>query len=153
MLHLPVIFTIFGILNIYKKMTRSTYRLFLIVALILWTALVLYGSLATGIKLPRTGWLGWLARHDEVVHFFFYMGEVLFLLLLLVNIPAWGKALFVLNVILLSGMIEMIQGQIGRSRDINDFLANTLGACAGALAAWGINAFLRRYAPQLIAAG
>lgn len=121
-------------------MRNKTYRTLLIFCTLIWTALVLYGSLAPGDDLPPAGWLAWIPHLDKVVHFIFYAGETT-LLLLLFEPRGWRKLWVILPVIATSGLVEYLQGRFfERSNDPWDFLANTLGAC---FALW-LAPFLKR---------
>ena len=60
---------------------RCKYTTVLNVLLGLWTVGVLYGSLAPGDDLPSAGWFDWIPYFDKVVHWGFYFGETLLLLL------------------------------------------------------------------------
>ena len=129
-------------------MKRKTYRSILFAALLLWSALILYGSLAPGDGLPPSGWLAWLTRiphYDKLIHFGFYFGEVA-LLLLFFNPSRRGKILLVGGAVLLSGAIELIQPHVGRSCDLSDFAANSAGALCAAAAAVPIGRFMQRRA-------
>lgn len=118
------------------------YRTVLNWLLGLWSVGVLYGSLAPGNDLPSAGWFDWIPYFDKVVHWSFYFGETL-LLLLRFNPRGWRRAAVVCAVILCSGGIEFIQGALGyRSKDLFDFIANSCGALCGLIAAPGISRWM-----------
>ncbi|MFQ8805140.1 MAG: hypothetical protein ACLR8Y_08685 [Alistipes indistinctus] len=56
-------------------MHKPRYKFVLTLLLVLWTAGVLYGSLAPGDDLPPAGWLAMIPYFDKVVHFGFYFGK------------------------------------------------------------------------------
>ena len=115
-------------------MWNNRYKFWLTFLWLLWTAGVLYGSLAPGDDLP-TGWFAWIPHFDKAVHFGFYAGEMI-LLLLLFNPPTWRRGGVLLLVIAASALIEYLQGAyFGRSKDGWDLLANAVGALCGLLAA------------------
>lgn len=121
-------------------MRKATYRNLLILAVILWTALVLYGSLASGDSLPSSGWLKGIPNLDKLVHFVFYAGETT-LLVLLFDLWGWRKLFVWLPVVAGSALIEYLQGAyFGRSCDAWDLMANILGA---SFALW-LSAYIRR---------
>lgn len=116
-------------------MSNKSYKRLLIFCTVLWTAVVLYGSLAPGDDLPPTGWLAWIPHFDKVVHFIFYAGQTT-LLLLLFEPRGWRKLLVIIPVIGFSALIEYLQGRyFDRSNDSWDLLANTLGACSALMLA------------------
>ena len=49
-------------------MHKPRYKFVLTLLLVLWTAGVLYGSLAPGDDLPPAGWLAMIPYFDKVVH-------------------------------------------------------------------------------------
>lgn len=122
-------------------MQNRIFRVVLWSLLVVWTGLVLYGSLAKNDDLPPVGWLTMIPYFDKLVHFGFYFGEAT-LLLLLFNISTRGRILIVASVILFSGFIEIVQPYLGRGGDSIDFLANTLGAIFGMVGASLINRFV-----------
>ena len=61
-------------------MHKPRYKFVLILLLVLWTAGVLYGSLAPGDDLPPAGWLAMIPYFYKVVHVGFYFGETLLVL-------------------------------------------------------------------------
>ncbi len=101
------------------------------------TATILYLSLVTLLSLvnisPPDDSLK-IEGLDKVVHFCFYFGmNALFQLTLLVynKCKSWHLPLIAtLCAIAYSFGIEIIQGQVGRSFDLMDTLANSLGALA-----------------------
>ncbi len=115
-------------------MRNNRYKVGLTFLWLLWTAGVLYGSLAPGDDLP-SGWFAWIPHFDKGVHFGFYAGEMA-LLLLLFNPPTWRRGGVLLLVIAASALIEYLQGAyFGRSNDRWDLLANAVGALCGLLIA------------------
>jgi len=46
----------------------------------------------------------------------------------------WG----LVGLVVLGGMLEVIQGMVGRDADIHDEIANALGVLVGGLLGWGI---------------
>ncbi len=121
-------------------MSKSRYKSLLTSLLLLWSAGVLYGSLAPTEELPPTGWLAWIPYFDKVVHFGFYFGETL-LILLLFRPHGWRRWVAVGAVIGCSGAIELLQGALGyRSQDLWDFVANSCGA----LVAWVVEPLVSR---------
>ena len=56
-------------------MHKPHYKFVLTLLLVLWTAGVLYGSLAPGDDLPPAGWLAMIPYFDKVVHFGFYFWD------------------------------------------------------------------------------
>lgn len=79
---------------------------------------------------------------DKALHFTAY-----FVLSVLV-VTAFGasrRALWaMLGLIAMGGMLEVIQGMIGRDMSVFDELANSLGVIAGGIAAWAVLAVLVR---------
>jgi VanZ family protein len=77
-----------------------------------------------------------LERHvwDKVLHFMAYFG------LAGIGTMALGarrKAIYlVLGLIVLGGLLEIIQGMIGRDMSIRDEFANSIGAIGGYLTGW-----------------
>ena len=129
-------------------MHKPHYKFVLTLLLVLWTAGVLYGSLAPGDDLPPAGWLAiWLAMipyFDKVVHFGFYFGETL-LVLLLFEPRGWRRWTAVAAVILCSGAVELVQGALGyRSKDFWDFVANSSGALVAVAVAPLLQRFVKR---------
>ena len=122
-------------------MHKPRYKFVLTLLLVLWTAGVLYGSLAPGDDLPPAGWLAMIPYFDKVVHFGFYFGETL-LVLLLFEPRGWRRWTAVAAVILCSGAVELVQGALGyRSKDFWDFVANS----SGALVAVAVAPLLQRF--------
>ena len=102
---------------------------------VLWSAGVLYGSLAPQDGMPAAGWFGRIPHVDKIVHFGFYAGEV-FLAMHLVPARGWAKWALLAGIVALSGAIEVAQELwFGRSGDLADFAANCTGALAG-MALW-----------------
>lgn len=125
-------------------MHKPHYKFVLTLLLVLWTAGVLYGSLAPGDDLPPAGWLAMIPYFDKVVHFGFYFGETL-LVLLLFEPRDWRRWTAVAAVILCSGAVELVQGALGyRSKDFWDFVANSSGALVAVAAAPLLQRFVKR---------
>lgn len=124
-------------------MHKLRYKFVLTLLLVLWTAGVLYGSLAPGEDLPPAGWLAMIPYFDKVVHFGFYFGETL-LVLLLFEPRGWRRWSAVAAVILCSGAVELVQGALGyRSKDFWDFVANSSGALVAVAAAPLLQRFVK----------
>lgn len=115
----------------YKNMEKKRHIKVAGVLFFVWTAVILYGSLSPGDDLPPMGWLARIPHFDKIVHFCFYLGQVLLLLLWLQ--PSRGNRIWVaLCAIIFSGTIELLQGEyFDRSADWLDFAANSAGALAG----------------------
>lgn len=125
-------------------MHKPRYKFVLTLLLVLWTAGVLYGSLAPGDDLPPAGWLAMIPYFDKVVHFGFYFGETL-LVLLLFEPGGWRRWTAVAAVILCSGAVELVQGALGyRSKDFWDFVANSSGALVAVAVAPLLQRFVKR---------
>ena len=125
-------------------MHKPHYKFVLTLLLVLWTAGVLYGSLAPGDDLPPAGWLAKIPYFDKVVHFGFYFGETL-LVLLLFEPRGWRRWTAVAAVILCSGAVELVQGALGyRSKDFWDFVANSSGALVAVAVAPLLQRFVKR---------
>ena len=125
-------------------MHKPRYKFVLTLLLVLWTAGVLYGSLAPGDDLPPAGWLAMIPYFDKVVHFGFYFGETL-LVLLLFEPRGWRRWTAVAAVILCSGAVELVQGALGyRSKDFWDFVANSSGALVAVAVAPLLQRFVKR---------
>ena len=91
------------------------------VALIAWGELTPHPPQMDGI-------LGW----DKADHFIAYFGLAGMATLAIGPKPRLKWAVF--GVILLGGALEILQALAGRDAELLDFVANTLGALAGALA-------------------
>ena len=125
-------------------MHKPRYKFVLTLLLVLWTAGVLYGSLAPGDDLPPAGCLAMIPYFDKVVHFGFYFGETL-LVLLLFEPRGWRRWTAVAAVILCSGAVELVQGALGyRSKDFWDFVANSSGALVAVAVAPLLQRFVKR---------
>lgn len=92
----------------YKNMEKKRHIKVAGVLFFVWTAVILYGSLSPGDDLPR--WDGGRIPHfDKIVHFCFYLGQVLLLLLWLQ--PSRGNRIWIaLCAIIFSGTIERCKG-------------------------------------------
>lgn len=125
-------------------MRNNGYKFALTFLWLLWTAGVLYGSLAPGDDLP-TGWFAWIPHFDKMVHFGFYTGEAV-LLMWLFQPQGWRRAWIVVPLILGSALIECLQGlYFNRSNDLWDLLANTLGTFFGLYVAPRLQNWIIRY--------
>ena len=125
-------------------MRNHRYKFVLTFLWALWTAGVLYGSLAPGDDLP-TGWFAWIPHFDKLVHFGFYVGEAV-LLMLLFEPRAWRRWGVWVPVVAASALIEYLQGAyFGRSNDPWDLLANALGATCGLFVAPCLQRRITRY--------
>ena len=88
----------------YKNMEKKRHIKVAGVLFFVWTAVILYGSLSPGDDLPPMGWLARIPHFDKIVHFCFYLGQVLLLLLWLQ--PSRGNRIWVaLCAIIFSGTI------------------------------------------------
>ena len=86
----------------YKNMEKKRHIKVAGVLFFVWTAVILYGSLSPGDDLPPMGWLARIPHFDKIVHFCFYLGQVLLLLLWLQ--PSRGNRIWVaLCAIIFSG--------------------------------------------------
>ena len=115
----------------YKNMEKKRHIKVAGVLFFVWTAVILYGSLSPGDDLPPMGWLARIPHFDKIVHFCFYLGHLLLMLLSLQ--PSRGHRIWVaMCAIIFSGTIELLQGEyFDRSADWLDFAANSAGALAG----------------------
>jgi VanZ family protein len=66
---------------------------------------------------------------DKGEHFIAYIGLAAMATLVIGRRPALGWALA--GITALGGMLEIVQGMVGRDASMGDFLANTLGVLAG----------------------
>lgn len=98
-------------------------RSWLLVSLLL-LAIVTYGSLTPTLLVPQ------VVGYDKARHFLGY--GAIALPIALVRPRRWGWML--LGILAWSIGIELVQPLVGRSRDIDDFLANTAGASLAVLA-------------------
>lgn len=98
--------------------------------------LVVWGELTP--QLPQLGGiLGW----DKADHFIAFFGLAGMATMVIGLRPRLVPA--VLGVVLLSGALEILQAFTGRDAEILDFVANSLGACAGTLAGMAFLLILR----------
>ncbi|HEX4533727.1 MAG TPA: hypothetical protein VH000_05810 [Rhizomicrobium sp.] len=118
-----------------KFLTFCTWsaRLLIIPAL----AVVIWGELAATGGPPLGLW-------DKLLHFIAYFGLAGMSLVALRpgRWALWTTA----ALIAMGGMLEIIQGMIGRDASWGDELANTLGAVIGCALGWGIVRLLERAA-------
>jgi len=105
-------------------------------------ALIAWGEL-TPSPPHLTGLLDW----DKADHFIAYFGLASMATMILGLRPRLAAA--IAGVILLSGALELLQAFTGRDAEILDFIANSLGALSGALAAATILLLFRD--PALVA--
>lgn len=104
------------------------------VLLILWTAFVLYGSLAPGDELPVRNWWADIPYFDKIAHFGFYFVEMV-ILLFLFDLRGLRQLWALAAILLFSGTIEILQPiYFGRSGDLYDLITNLLGAMFGIVA-------------------
>jgi VanZ family protein len=103
-------------------------------AILFWPALalVIWGELTShAVPVETHIW-------DKLLHFTAYFGLAL--------IAAFARRsnraliLTVLALVVLGGLLEIVQGMVGRDADIKDEIANTIGAVTGGALGW---AFLR----------
>jgi len=105
-------------------------------------ALIAWGELTPNPP-HLTGPLDW----DKADHFIAYFGLASMATMILGLRPRLAAA--IAAVILLSGALEILQAFTGRDAEILDFIANSLGALSGALAAATILLLFRD--PALVA--
>jgi len=102
-----------------------------------WPALavVVWGELKPGGDMPHV----W----DKLLHFTAYFGlsGLAFVALGAHRRALWGA----FGLILLGGVLELLQGMVGRDMSFYDEVANTLGAVTGAGVAW---AYLALFGPR-----
>jgi VanZ family protein len=103
-----------------------------ILAWLFWpaSALVIWGELRSHAENLETHvW-------DKLLHFAAYFGLAV---IATVALRASRMMLWVLvGLVVLGGMLEVIQGMVGRDADIHDEIANALGVLVGGLLGWGI---------------
>ena len=103
-----------------------------ILAWLFWPALtiVIWGELRShGDDLEMHLW-------DKLLHFTAYFGLAA---IATVALRARRQVLWVLAaLVVLGGMLEVVQGMIGRDADVRDEIANMLGVLCGGLVGWGI---------------
>jgi VanZ family protein len=80
--------------------------------------------------------------NDKLLHFMAYFG--LSAMAVFAVRRRRSAALAGLGLILLGGVLEIVQGFVGRDMSIYDEVANTIGVAVGGFAAWIIVEFLRR---------
>lgn len=102
--------------------------------LVMWTACIIYGSLAPADELPALRWWDRIPHLDKVVHFLFYFVET-FLLLFFFNPRLWqSRWLIIVSVIAFSAFMELLQqSYFSRTGDLADLAVNTVGALGGAV--------------------
>ena len=91
---------------------------------------------------------------DKALHFTAYFGlaGITFVALWATRAKPWSRMLWpAFGLVLLGGVLEIVQGYVGRDMSFWDEVANTLGVGAGDLAGW---AFVALIAPRrLVEAG
>ena len=87
-------------------------------------ALIIWGELT-----PKPPDLGALFGWDKLEHFTAYFGLASMATMVIGLRPRLPPT--ILDVILLGGLLEMVQGFTGRDPDIWDFVANSIGALSG----------------------
>ncbi|MDR3246250.1 MAG: VanZ family protein [Prevotellaceae bacterium] len=98
---------------------------------ILWIIVILIGCLMPGDNLPDKSFFSKIPHFDKIVHFMLYFIFALFLMSGFSR--QYGKTsakAYIFSFILafaLGVIIEFIQEKVGRSYDIYDMIANTLG--------------------------
>ena len=100
-------------------------------------ALIVWGELTPNPPDAVNQLFGW----DKAEHFTAYFGLAGMATLALGIRRVLAYAVF--GVIALGGMLEIVQGMTGRDADVFDFVANTLGALAGAMLGVAILLYLR----------
>ena len=112
-------------------MKKEKHKAIAMILFFLWTAGILYGSLAPGEDLPPMRWLTRIPYYDKLIHFGFYLGQVVLLSLWIR--PAHQNRIWVaIPCIIFSGIVELLQSEyFSRSGDWVDFAANSLGALLG----------------------
>ena len=96
-------------------------------------ALILWGELT-----PHPPDLGAIFGWDKLQHFTAYFGLASMATMVIGLKPKLPPT--ILDIILLGGFLELVQGFTGRDPDIWDFVANSIGALSG----WGVGFFLWR---------
>lgn len=109
-----------------------------ILAWLFWpaSALVIWGELRSHAEnLEMQVW-------DKVLHFTAYFGLAV---IATVALRASRMTLWVLSgLVVLGGMLEVVQGMVGRDADIHDEIANALGVLIGGLLGWGVITLLAK---------
>ncbi len=103
-----------------------------IIAVLFWPALalVVWGELTShGPSLETHVW-------DKLLHFTAYFGLALIATLAVrADRRIWW---ILLALIVLGGVLEIVQGMVGRDADFHDEIANSIGALTGALLGWAL---------------
>lgn len=99
-------------------------------------ALIIWGELT-----PHPPSLGGILGWDKAEHFTAYFGLASMATMMLGLRPRLVPA--ILGVILLGGVLEIAQAYTGRDAELLDFVANSIGALAGTLAAASFLLLLR----------
>ena len=98
-------------------------------------ALIVWGELTPSPPNPFQLW-------DKLLHFMAYFGLAG---LALVALKPGRRAIYsAITLIILGGVLEIVQGMVGRDASWGDELANTLGVIAGCGLGWGIVRALER---------
>ncbi|MDR1341152.1 MAG: VanZ family protein [Prevotellaceae bacterium] len=104
---------------------------------ILWIILIAFACLMPGDTIPNTSFFSRIPYFDKIVHFMMYFIFALFLMSGFSR--QYGKTsakayIFSFILAFLFGvMIEFIQEKVGRSYDVYDMIANTLGVIVSLL--------------------
>ncbi len=112
-----------------------------VAAWLFWPAfmLVLWGELKPGHDAEIHVW-------DKALHFTAYFGLAA---IATVALRTRRSVLWALAALIAAGgVLEIVQGLVGRDSDIYDEAANTLGALAGAIMAWGFLTLIGRLLPH-----
>ena len=123
-------------------MPRLTAWLRLLSRWLFWPglALIVWGELT-----PHPPDLGEVFGWDKLEHFTAYFGLAAMATMVIGLRPR--LPLTILDIILLGGWLELVQGFTGRDPDIWDFAANSVGALAGwviGMAVWRLTGLARR---------
>jgi VanZ family protein len=113
----------------FEKLTALVRQ---IAAIAFWPALalVVWGELTShGPAIETHIW-------DKLLHFTAYFGLALIAALAV----RAGRSLIsiVFALLVLGGVLEIVQGFLGRDADINDEIANAIGTACGALGGWAL---------------
>jgi VanZ family protein len=104
---------------------------------ILWIVVIIVACLAPGDKIPQVSFFAKIPHFDKIVHFTMYFIFALFLMSGFSR--QYGKTstkayiFSFITAFLLGVLIEFIQEKVGRSYDIYDMIANTVGVVVSLL--------------------